>query len=454
MQPLPEWTQRGALVRLFGGTDAVEYRVDELNEAGVPLAGVWLEDWMGRRINFTGSRLWWNWQVDSELYDGWQDLVDDLNQQDIRVTTYFNPYLSDIEDDTAHARYLLEEAMEGDYLVRRDDGSLYQFGSGGFDASAIDFTNPAARRWMKDLMIESLDSGVSGWMADFAEAMPCHVSLFNKWIKGEQYHNQYPQDWQQLNREAVEEAGRMGDAVFWTRSGGPLTPGKTLMAWLGDQTVTWDHYDGIKTVVTGLLSSGISGYTLNHGDIGGYLSVDNPAVKLVRTPELLMRWVELGTIQPMFRTHDTNLPDTNPQIYSDKETLSHFTTMSELFVALAPYRATLMDEAAEDGLPLMRHPWFVYPEDETARELEFQIMLGTDVMFAPVLDPGVTSQRVYLPAGEWVHLWSGAVFDHGEGAWVEVDAPLGQPAYFIQSGSPVLDDIVTHFDVVGLDTNL
>ena len=192
MQPLPEWTQRGAMVRLFGGTETVEARVAELKNAGVPLTGVWLEDWMGRRINFTGSRLWWNWQVDHTLYTGWDSLLDRLNDQDIRVTTYFNPYLTDMANNPVHERHLFAEAVEGDYLVRRPDGSLYEFGSGGFNGTAVDFTNPEARRWMKDLMIDILDSGVSGWMADFGEAMPYDVSLFDPSIRGEQYNHILP----------------------------------------------------------------------------------------------------------------------------------------------------------------------------------------------------------------------------------------------------------------------
>ena len=36
-----------------------------------------------------------------------------------------------------------------------------------------------------------------------------------------------------------------------------------------DHEVDWDEHDGIKSAVTGLLSSGLSGYSLEHSDIGG-----------------------------------------------------------------------------------------------------------------------------------------------------------------------------------------
>lgn len=47
MKPLPHWVDRGAIVGIQGGTDTVLARVAALRAAGVPLAGVWLQDWVG-----------------------------------------------------------------------------------------------------------------------------------------------------------------------------------------------------------------------------------------------------------------------------------------------------------------------------------------------------------------------------------------------------------------------
>ena len=40
--------------------------------------------------------------------------------------------------------------------------------------------------------------------------------------------------------------------------------------------------------------------------------------------------------------------------------------------------------------------------------------------------------RLWLPEGDWVHLWSGERFT---GGWVEVPAPLGEPPVFFRSAS-------------------
>ena len=65
------------------------------------------------------------------------------------------------------------------------------------------------------------------------------------------------------------------------RSGATFSPANTRLFWLGDQTVTWDEHDGLTTIIIGLLSSGLSGYSLQHSDIGGYTALDLKIIKLV-----------------------------------------------------------------------------------------------------------------------------------------------------------------------------
>jgi alpha-glucosidase len=83
----------------------------------------------------------------------------------------------------------------------------------------------------------------------------------------------------------------------------------------------------------------------------------------------------------------------------------------------------------------VRHLFLHYPYDPNVRDLRYQFLLGPDFLVAPVLDKGVTRLRVYLPAGEWTHLWSGAVTVSAAGEWVEIAAPLGRPGVFFRSGA-------------------
>ncbi|MGH3147717.1 MAG: TIM-barrel domain-containing protein, partial [Rubrobacter sp.] len=179
-----------------------------------------------------------------------------------------------------------------------------------------------------------------------------------------------------------------------------------------------------------------SGYSLQHSEIGGYTAIDSPFLKYHRSKELLMRWTELAAFTVVFRTHEGNRPEVNHQIYSDEETLRHFSRFAEVYAAWEPYRKELVQEAAASGLPVVRHPLVHYPEDPEVYDLRYQFMVGPELMVAPVLDPGKDTVEVYLPAGRWVHLWTGEV--HGSlerGVHETVRAPIGEPAVFYKEGS-------------------
>ena len=60
------------------------------------------------------------------------------------------------------------------------------------------------------------------------------------------------------------------------RSGSTHSPKVTPLFWLGDQLVSWDHYDGLGSAIIGAITSGLSGFTLTHSDIGGYTSIKIP----------------------------------------------------------------------------------------------------------------------------------------------------------------------------------
>lgn len=87
--------------------------------------------------------------------------------------------------------------------------------------------------------------------------------------------------------------------MFFMRSAWIKSPQYTPVFWLGDQLVSWDSNDGLRSVITGALSSGLVGHAITHSDIGGYtvetgLGNASSGLFYVRTPELLKRWTELS----------------------------------------------------------------------------------------------------------------------------------------------------------------
>lgn len=443
MPALPEWVGGGAIIGMQGGRRAVEEKLARLREARVPVAAFWLQDWVGSRRTAIGKQLWWNWESDEQAYPEWPRFVGSLREQGIRVLGYVNPFLVDATAKGDVRRNLHQEARARGYLVRRADGSPYDILNTSFSAVLLDLTNPEACAWLKEVLRAQLEEcGVSGWMADFGEALPFDAQLADG-SDPATYHNRYPIEWARLNREVVEESGALGDALFFARAGFTRSPAYATLFWLGDQLTSWRREDGIPSALLGLLSSGFSGFSLNHSDIGGYtattaprLPLRLPGISFVRGPELLRRWIELNAFTAVFRTHEGNQPDRHHQIDDDPVTLAHFARFARIYAALAPYRRQLCRDAEARGWPLVRHPWMHYPDDEVCASLDLQFMLGPDFWIAPVLAPGVARVRVYLPAGRWQHLWSAAPLgDEGRGGWHEVDAPLGRPAVYCRADS-------------------
>lgn len=68
---LPEWVDSGAILGIQGGQDKVNEIVEQGLQISCPIAGVWLQDWVGTHTQegpyLNISRLWWNWENDDSL---------------------------------------------------------------------------------------------------------------------------------------------------------------------------------------------------------------------------------------------------------------------------------------------------------------------------------------------------------------------------------------------------
>lgn len=438
MRELPDWAHDGLILGLQGGTEQVRARLDRVREAGVPVTAVWLQDWVGQRTTSFGDRLWWSWTLDEQRYPGWEELVAELAADDIEVLTYTNPFLAVDPPPGAHRRDLIGEALEAGYLVVRPDGQPYAQDQGEFDAVLVDLTNPAAWDWYLDVLVEEVAGvGATGWMADFGESLPFDAVLHDG--DAHELHNAWPVLWAELNRQALEAAGLGEQGVAFHRAGALRSPEHATLFWLGDQTVDFTDEDGLGSAVTGLLSAGLSGWTLTHSDTGGYTAIVTPIASWVRSPELLARWFELNAFGPVLRTHEGNRPADNHQVDDDEDTLAHAAAMTRVFVALAPERRRLVDQAAATGLPVVRQGWLVVPDDPRAPGWDRQLFLGEDLLHAPVTRPGVDRVRIDVPAGRWVDPWTGEVIEGGHDVRVSHPAPLGRPAVLVREGSAVAD---------------
>ncbi len=435
--PLPDWAVEGAIIGLKQGTESFA-RLEKIRAGGVKVAGLWCEDWVGIRETSFGRRLFWDWRWRGDRYPDLPEHMARLRKDGIRFLGYVNPYLA-----IDGGQY--QEASTLGYLaLRRDSDAPYIVDFGEFDCGIVDFTNPAAADWFADRIIgqEMLDFGLSGWMADFGEYLPTDVRLYDG-SDPMLAHNRWPVLWAQVNARAIARREKTEEAIFFMRAGFSGVQAHCPLLWAGDQCVDFSRHDGIGTAIIAALSSGLVGNPINHSDVGGYTSLHG----VVRTPELLMRWAELGAFTPVMRTHEGNRPDDNLQIDSTPEILSHFAAMSRVHAALAPYFHHLIKEAATAGLPLQRPMFLHYPDEESFASCQDQYLLGTDLLVAPIIEEGETSREIMLPqGGVWQNLWTGQTLGAGRHT---VHAPLGAPPAFVREGSPFVDLFARLPDVRG-----
>src|SRR3954470_7121980 len=426
MRPMPSWVDRGAIVGIQGGTDVVRQRVAALRAAGVPLAGVWLQDWVGQRVTSFGSRLLWNWTLNHARYPGWEQMVADFRRQGIRVMTYINPMLADAAGIPGPQRNLYAEALAKGLVIRTQTGAPYIVDQGGFSAALIDLTSPAASAWTRGVLRDmAVKFGASGWMADFAEQTP-FAGRFANGAAGAAEHNRFPDRWAEVQTDALQ---RLPDVVDFHRAAFTRSPRWARLFWMGDQTVNWSERDGMRSALTGMLSGGLSGFALNHSDTGGYTTLIDPPVQ--RSAELLERCSEMNAFGgAMFRTHEGNRPQLNVQPYSTPDVARTFGRWARVFRALAPYRQELEREARRSGMPIVRPLWL---SDPRLGDVSDAFMLGPDVLVAPAFAPGAARTTLPLPAGRWTHVWSSRSYDGSR--TVTVESPLGKPAVFVRAGS-------------------
>ena len=417
---MPDWVYDGYILGIQGGTDTMMKKVETALQNGIAVNGVWIQDWEGRRITAAGKQLYWNWQWDRELYPELDKKIKELHDKGIKVLGYINPFL-------AVEKPLYKEASAKGYCVKNKDGEDYYVTITTFPAAMIDLSNPDACLWIKNIIKKNMiDFGFSGWMADFGEYLPTDCVL-SSGENPEIVHNTWPAVWARINREAVEEAGKLDEIMFFTRAGFSDTPKYSTMMWNGDNHVDFSVDFGLPSVIPAMLSLTCCGFGLSHSDIGGYTSFFN----LKRSEELYMRWCEMNAFSPVMRGHEGLNPDLNAQFDASEAVLKHSAKMSQIHKKLKPYIKSAVDYNAQKGGGVVRPLFFYYDEKQAYTEC-FEYMLGRDILVAPVIKAGADIREVYLPDDEWIHLWSKKEY---KGGTYKISAKIGEIPVFVRKNA-------------------
>ena len=129
------------------------------------------------------------------------------------------------------------------------------------------------------------------------------------------------------------------------------------------------------------------GFLYTGADLGGFGSH--------ATRDLVLRWLALGVFTPLMRNHAAL--GTREQECYQFEHIEDFRHVIGVRYRLIPYLYSEFMKAATQDDMYFKPLGFVYPNDRRAVETEDQLMLGNEVMIAPVYTQNATGRFVYLP---------------------------------------------------------
>ena len=206
-----------------------------------------MQDWVGTEDLIEGTRLMWNWKLNRHHYPKWDEMLDGWEKDGVRPLVYMNPFFSNLSKNPNITENQFVEGDTNGYFVKNEKNTTYLMRSISITFAQLDFSNPEAREWAKNIIKKNLieEARAIGWMADFGEYTPTDVKFAGYDGPTATYHNRYPYEWSKLNMEAIREAGKEDEIVYFSRSGDTRSPSVNRLFWMGDQLVTYDHFDGL-----------------------------------------------------------------------------------------------------------------------------------------------------------------------------------------------------------------
>lgn len=328
-----------------------------------------------------------------------------------------------------------KEGLAENHFCRRADGPLMKGKVWPGDCVFPDFTNPKVRRWWSGLFASLIgDIGIRGIWNDMNE--PALFEVESKTFPDDvrhdydgnpcshrKAHNVYGMQMARATNKGVKRFNNGLRPLIVTRAAYSGTQ-RYSAVWTGDNIASWEHL-WIANMQCQRLS--ISGFSFVGTDIGGF--TEHP------TPELYIRWMQLGVFHPFFRTHSSgDHGDQEPWSFGD-EALDTVRKFIELRYELLPYIYSTFYQYVHDGTPMLRPISVVDQHDPDTLYRVDEFMHGDHILVCPVLEPNVTSRYVYLPKGKWYHYWTEKTCVGGKE--IKSEAPLDQIPIFIRAGAVI-----------------
>ena len=361
----------------------------------------------------------WN----KERYDSPEGMIRDLAEDGFKIVTIIDP---GVKAEKGYDVY--DDGVQNGYFATAPEGEIYVNEVWPGDAVYPDFGRKEVREWWAENQQFLIDKGVRGvWNdmnepASFRGELPPDVVFTDEDEKADhaRMHNLYGHNMAKATYQGLMERDKRRPFII-TRACYAGTQ-KYATAWTGDNHSIWAH---LQMLIPQLCNLGLSGMPFVGTDVGGFGSDC--------TKELLCRWVQAGSFSPLFRNHSAMGTRYQEPWQFDEETVAIYRKAVELRYHLIPYYYDLFFTGEKTGLPILRPLVLHYEEDETARSLNGEFLVGENLLAAPVVNQGETKKLVYLPQGDWYDYLTGEKL-RGP-AWIIKDAPLHTCPLYVKAGT-------------------
>ena len=370
--------------------------------------------------------------INREYFPTFEKMIADFRAQGFHTILITDLH---IKKDPDHGYAPYDSGIKNDVFVKNPDGSIYAGKVWPGDSVFPDFTLTRVRDWWGGLYKNFVAMGAAGFWNDMNEpsvfsradkTMPLdtvHRLDDGTTVDHRAAHNIFGMENARATYEGLLKL-QAGERPFVLTRAAFSGAQRYAATWTGDNSSTWNH---VKMSTPMLMSMGISGMPLVGNDIGGFAG--SP------TPDLLTRWFEVGSLNPIYRDHTAKgTADQEPWVHGPEHEAIRRKYI-ELRYRLMPYLYTAIEETARTGIPVMRPLFLEYPQAPEFYGDDRDFLFGRDLLVAPVTTEMLDAEEVALPPGDWYDFWSGARHAHDEK--IQLHPRLDEMPLYVRAGAIV-----------------
>jgi alpha-D-xyloside xylohydrolase len=313
----------------------------------------------------------------------------------------------------------------------------------------LDYFNPeTSESYWKTLNDNLFVHGVDSWWMDATE--PENDALTGTMTyqgPGDFYRLTYPLFVSKSVYEGQRKVTEQKRVAILTRSAFAGQQRYGTINWSGDIGGTWDGM--MRQMLSGMnfIMTGMPFWTT---DIGGFFRPGDAQYTSPDYHELLTRWFQWGAFSTIFRVHGYQ-SETEPWKYGTVVE-ENMRKMLNVRYSLIPYIYSEAWKISNSGSTMMRPLVMDFQNDPIAVGQAYEYMFGASLLVAPVIEPGVITQEVYLPkSANWFDFWTGKQFEGGQ--TIQANAPIDQIPVFVKAGAIIpMSKPIQHTSELSRDT--